>query len=270
MTDRIASLTDKEKEVLRLLLAGHDAKSSANEIAISVHTVNDRLRNARRKLSVSSSREAARILGDAEGITPQISAHSDLGSAESGAKKDIADLTQTGRIVPSRTLWLAGGMLIMSVLIAIAVLATVSLDNREADLTVPEAAPSEAAAGAQAGVSADPDTAQSMARIERFLARVDAGDWEGSWGAAGPYFQSQVTADEWEQQIRPLRSSLGTVQSREVVSVQFAETLPGAPAGTYEVVQFETVYSGQSVPSVETVIALSGKDGWEVVGYFIR
>ena len=48
--DAIWDLTDKEKEALRLLLAGHDAKSSARELGISVHTVNDRLRNARRKM----------------------------------------------------------------------------------------------------------------------------------------------------------------------------------------------------------------------------
>src|SRR6056297_2490112 len=71
MSVAIGTLTDKEKEALRLLVAGHDAKSSANLLGLSVHTINDRLRNARRKLDVSSSREAARILRDAEGDTPQ-------------------------------------------------------------------------------------------------------------------------------------------------------------------------------------------------------
>ncbi len=60
-------LSDKEKQVLRLLLRGHDAKSSARELELSVHTVNERLRDARRKLGVSSSREAARMLHESEG-----------------------------------------------------------------------------------------------------------------------------------------------------------------------------------------------------------
>ena len=50
MSQDTGMLTEKEKEALRLLLAGHDAKSSARELDISVHTLNDRLRSARRKL----------------------------------------------------------------------------------------------------------------------------------------------------------------------------------------------------------------------------
>jgi len=55
----VSTLTDREKETLRLLLSGHDAKSIARELGLSVHTVNERLRDARRRLHVSSSREAA-------------------------------------------------------------------------------------------------------------------------------------------------------------------------------------------------------------------
>ena len=59
-------LTDREREVLRLLLAGHTAKSAAAELDLSVHTINNYLREARKKLGVSSSREAARVLGERE------------------------------------------------------------------------------------------------------------------------------------------------------------------------------------------------------------
>jgi DNA-binding CsgD family transcriptional regulator len=57
----VASLTEREREVLRLLACGHDTKSSAQALAISIYSVNERLRDARQKLGVSSSREAARI-----------------------------------------------------------------------------------------------------------------------------------------------------------------------------------------------------------------
>ena len=62
MTTGLNTLTDKERQTLRLILRGHDAKSSARELGLSVHTVNERLRDARRKLGVTSSREAARRL----------------------------------------------------------------------------------------------------------------------------------------------------------------------------------------------------------------
>ena len=58
----VERLTDRERETLRLLGQGHEAKSIACALDLSVNTVNERLRSARRKLSVSSSREAARLL----------------------------------------------------------------------------------------------------------------------------------------------------------------------------------------------------------------
>ena len=61
------ALTDKEKQTLRLIVRGHDAKSIARSLGLSVHTINERLREARRKMAVSSSREAARLLLEVEG-----------------------------------------------------------------------------------------------------------------------------------------------------------------------------------------------------------
>ena len=62
----LAALTEKEKATLRLIVRGHDAKSIARTLDLSVHTINERLREARRKVAVSSSREAARLLFEAE------------------------------------------------------------------------------------------------------------------------------------------------------------------------------------------------------------
>jgi DNA-binding CsgD family transcriptional regulator len=58
----VGKLTARERQVLGLLARGYDIKSAAKELSISTSAVGDRLRQARRKLEVSSSREAARIL----------------------------------------------------------------------------------------------------------------------------------------------------------------------------------------------------------------
>ncbi|MBW8742766.1 MAG: helix-turn-helix transcriptional regulator [Sphingomonas sp.] len=68
----IASLSDRERQVLALLARSYDAKSIARTLRISVHTVNEQLRAARQKLGVTSSREAARLLLESEGDTPKI------------------------------------------------------------------------------------------------------------------------------------------------------------------------------------------------------
>ena len=55
-------LSDKELEVLRLLTAGHTVKSIAARLGRSEASINERLRDARRKTGASSSRELARLL----------------------------------------------------------------------------------------------------------------------------------------------------------------------------------------------------------------
>ena len=61
------ALNDNELEILRLLASGHTAKSIAVRLGRSETAVNERLRDARRKTGVGSSRELARLL-DAQKI----------------------------------------------------------------------------------------------------------------------------------------------------------------------------------------------------------
>lgn len=258
----IQELTEKEKEALRLLLEGHDAKSSAGELDLSVHTINDRLRNARRKLGVSSSREAARILGDAEGQTPQFAAPETFGMGDSDAPDDTAVLTNTRRAGAFRSTWLAGGMLVMSILIAAAVIAfTVTGDD------APRAS-NDAEPAAQAATE-NPDAAESLPRAKAFIAELDAGDWSGSWEVAGVMFQSAASAEEWAETVEPVREPLGAVKSRQLTNVNRVSTLPGAPEGDYEVLQFRTVFSARPGELTETIVMTMGRDGWEVAGYFV-
>ncbi|WP_174284882.1 helix-turn-helix transcriptional regulator [Sphingomonas bacterium] len=96
----LSALTERERRVLVMLGRGHDAKSMAVELDLSVHTVNERLRTARRKLGASSSREAARMLDALESCEsawsgPKFSGPQKLGvtgqvdlQAERGARTD--------------------------------------------------------------------------------------------------------------------------------------------------------------------------------------
>lgn len=58
----LAALSAKELEVLRLLAAGHTVKSIAASLGRSEASINERLRDARRKTGVGSSRELARLV----------------------------------------------------------------------------------------------------------------------------------------------------------------------------------------------------------------
>ena len=115
------ALSDREKAVLRLLAQGHDAKSSARQLDISVNAVNERLRSARRKLDVTSSREAARLLASAEQPAPNSLGDKKIGLAVPGAAGEARPHNSKGA---NRSFALAvGGICTMSFVILIAMLA---------------------------------------------------------------------------------------------------------------------------------------------------
>lgn len=66
MEDRLARLTEAQREVLRLWHVRKSAKEIGRELGITHWAVNERLRSARRVLGVASSGEAARQLAEAE------------------------------------------------------------------------------------------------------------------------------------------------------------------------------------------------------------
>ena len=58
----LSRLNESERRVLRMLAEGHTAKTIATALDSSPAAVNERLREARRKTGVGSSRELARLL----------------------------------------------------------------------------------------------------------------------------------------------------------------------------------------------------------------
>ncbi len=118
------ALSEREREVLRLRLVGHDAKSIARTLGLSVHTVNDRLREARRKLGASSSREAARRLAEMDGADPNSVVPKEFGHAEVAPSPERTDAPAVPRSAQHRLAWFTGGMLMMSLVIAVVALST--------------------------------------------------------------------------------------------------------------------------------------------------
>ncbi|SOB80176.1 DNA-binding transcriptional regulator, CsgD family [Sphingomonas guangdongensis] len=242
MTDAIAALTEKEKQALRLLVRGHDAKSIARALGLSVHTVNERLRDARRKLSVSSSREAARLLLAREDA-PQRFGDSMIGDAPAPQSADPAATQPASRRLPI----VAGGVLMS---FAAALLAA---------LTVPGSAPPPAPAS-----QTDPAIARTVETAARdWLALLDRSDWAASYAATAASFRQLNTLEVWTAASEKVRRPLGAVRSRALVA---QESVPAPPNGV-EMVKFRTSYANRA-DVIETV-SLAKEDGaWRVVGIY--
>ena len=254
MSEGLAELTTKEKETLRLLLQGYDAKSCARALSLSVHTINERLRSARRKLGVSSSREAARILHEAEEHAPQLSVSRSLGAAPDGVSPHNPSITST-RMVRG---WIVGGVVIV-IVISLAV-SLAMLPQQAGTQTAPQLAQEEPAGGASS-YAADAQTVQTALE---WLALVDEGRWGDSWSATALMFRTMTSVEVWSDVSVQVREPLGAVQSREFVE---QESITTPPHGA-ELIHFKTSFTNRPV-ATETVSVVREDGRWKVVGYWI-
>lgn len=252
MTHPVQALTEKEKETLRLLVNGYDAKSMARRLGLSVHTVNERLRDARRKMSVSSSREAARLLREAEGPAPQLLGDEPLRDAAAPIPVRKPDQPTASAGTSRRFAWLIGGI-VMSLALALLVISSLSGGVESATL-----APQSASAPA---VSGEPAAAEPA---RRWLALVDAGKWDDSWNATGLSFKSLNTSAKWAEVSEAVRPPLGAALARELVEEQW---VPAPPYG-YKLVRFKTRFANKP-EATETLTLIREDDSWKVTGYII-
>jgi DNA-binding CsgD family transcriptional regulator len=257
MSEGFQALSEREKETLRLLLSGHDIKSIAAVMGLSVHTVNERLRDSRRKLGASSSRQAARILADAEHGAPKFSGDKESGvaSATAGAAKLEHSHRTPGR--GQSIAWLAGGMLIMSLVIASAV---ISLLPRGGGKTLAEA-PAHMD-------SVAPNTSESAGSARAWLALVDGHNWKDSWSTAGAELRSHVPQGQWASMMPSVASTMGPPTSRALQKVIKTTSVPGLPDGQYEILQFATHFAKQG-DAMELMTLARESSGWKVDGYRI-
>jgi DNA-binding CsgD family transcriptional regulator len=256
MHDGYQSLTEKEKETLRLLVRGYDTKTIARHFALSVHTVNERLRNARRKMTVSSSREAARLLSDTEAADPHFFADKFLG--EDKQTNDLIPFAVPNDGGGSRAFLvpIIGGI-VMSLLLATLALTSIS-QNAGSDANAAQSATANDTAASQVEVSPVEQSARA------WLTLVDSYKWPDSWNATGKAFKELNTQDQWAKVAGKVQPELGALKSRTIKSREF---LPAPPYG-YEMVKFQSSFANR--PSViETVTLVREDDTWKVVGYWL-
>ena len=250
------ALSEKEKQTLRLIVRGHDAKSIARSLDLSVHTINERLRDARRKMAVSSSREAARLLlaaegGVEEGPTPEL-----FGDAEIGEDAGRAPMDQQATPIGGAGRAHRQPRLILGVLAMTLVLGLLALTALPGTTSTPQLMPIGASATTNPQIV---DTAR------QFLLLVDQSRWDESYQMTGAAFRKLNTADLWTSVSNKVRVPLGAAVSRKFLSQQ---NFPAPPDG-YEVVKFRTRFANK--PEAVETVTLDREDGvWRVVAVIIE
>lgn len=245
MATVLDTLTEKEKQTLRLILRGHDAKSSARELGLSVHTVNERLREARRKLGVTSSREAARRLLAEEGEpTPETLGDKALGDAP----ESVAAAEMTASATRRPPVLAIIGVLAMSLVLAALLVPASPLS------VLPAAAPAPV-------LAAETDAAAAARAAEDFLKLIDESRWAESYATTGAEFRRLNTLAVWSEVSERVRPPLGKVLTRDLVG---NEWVPAPPAG-YRLIKFRSAYANGTQQTES--LSLAWEDGaWKVAG----
>lgn len=250
------TLTEKEKQTLRLMVRGHDAKSMARQLGLSVHTVNERLRDARRKLEVSSSREAARQLFESEGGTPQNLADEQIGEAGSAGIGDKdASHTNPGR--SKRRIGAIAGVIIVSIFAGMLALSLI------ADGTPPPAATSSPSSQEATTPLVVAESAAVRAARD-WLVLGDQGRWKDGWLATASSFRKLNTVEQWTDAATKVRVPMGALISRIAAG---QESIPAPPDGV-EVVKFRSSFANKK-DVIETVSLAREGSKWKVVGIYV-
>lgn len=266
--EAIDALSEKEREALRLLLAGHDAKSSARKLSVSHFAIHDRLRRARLKLGTTGSRQAALLLSESEKATPDSIVHEPFGGVTTADLPDDPSSANMKRPGSSGSQWRSKGLIIMSVSILI-VAATVAIishgeaPQKNAETADTRARGSEAvmtgskrASNVARPVENTPSVqARSATAAREFMVLVDAGDAAASYQAAASTFRDAHGFDLWRLGVA-IRASDGGAQRRTLVSVE-RDGHPANPVHeAVEILTFETIMLNGERKAERLVMAL--------------
>jgi hypothetical protein len=208
-----------------------------------VHTVNERLREARRKLSVSSSKAAARALRAAE--APQLLGDTDLGDA---GTVPYAQTFATGpERAPRRAAWTIGGFAMLVLFVA----------------ALAVSSPQSAAPPTQASTTAVAESDASRAARD-WLALVDAQNWQGSHAATAASFRKVNTVANWQAAAEGVHARLGPALSRELLS-----DFDTPSADDVRAVRFRTMFRG-NMAKTETLSLTRENGQWRVAGIYLE
>lgn len=103
---------------------------------------------------------------------------------------------------------------------------------------------------------------------EKWLALLDQGKVREAWTQASEAHRPEITAEEWEAQIRKLREAAGQMQNRKFSSARPTRTMAGAPDGEYMVLEYSTAFA-KKAKAVETLMMSREGGNWKAASYHI-
>jgi len=113
-------------------------------------------------------------------------------------------------------------------------------------------------------------TSAAKGAAKHWLTLVDSGNYAQSWEEAAAVMKTTVAKEQWLEILNANRAPLGTLISRRLSLAQYTSDLPGAPAGQYVVLTYESTFANRG-SVIETATPTLDKDGkWRVSVYYVK
>jgi hypothetical protein len=105
---------------------------------------------------------------------------------------------------------------------------------------------------------------------DTWLKSVDQEQYSRSWETASDHLKNTLERRDFVRALNGSRKPLGSLESRQLDSKQFARSVPGFPDGQYVILQYKTTFANKK-PVVETVTFVLDKDKkWRASGYYLH
>jgi hypothetical protein len=114
------------------------------------------------------------------------------------------------------------------------------------------------------------DDKETIAAAYKWLTLLDTGKAGVAWDVASAHLKSVVTRRKWVEGIGEMRKPFGKPDARKAEKFARSHQLPGAPAGDYSIIEFQTEFANGKQATEQVIWMLEKDEVWRVSGYFIR
>jgi hypothetical protein len=107
----------------------------------------------------------------------------------------------------------------------------------------------------------------SAQAAERWLRRLDEGNYGISWDEASTIFQNTITRNEWIYAEQILRQPFGRLVSRTLMDQRPSLNPAGLPPGQYMVLYYRSSFTARGNVSELVTMVLGPAGQWKVLTY---
>ena len=102
-----------------------------------------------------------------------------------------------------------------------------------------------------------------------WLNSVDNQKYDKSYDQSGLYFKSNIPRYKWLSLIDKIKTSLGKVDLRVLIDVQYKNKIPKMPDGEYVLIRFVTDFEKKNKVYESLTLSVEN-NGIKVIGYLIK